>query len=242
MASGNARSFLSKLPFEAKDIPKFNVHDDQVKNYLKKGQPIVITDSGLCKTALRWDLEFLEEHMGGKHYVHFSDTPSFMYFDEKKMVHYPDFKPPTQRRDMSFSSFCKTFRELKDSTSQYIYYQQQLTDTVDSEIKQDFIKFNWQWLNEQKRTYNFGDLTSNLLLISHPGNYTPCHYDEQQNFFTMVYCGMGTHIQQSPSITDTSGTTKQFVIQNFPLFRAYFIFIAICLNPQKQTVTERFLL
>lgn len=185
MASGNARSFLSKLPFEAKDIPKFNVHDDQVKNYLKKGQPIVIADSGLCKTALRWDLEFLEEHMGGKHYVHFSDTPSFMYFDEKKMVHYPDFKPPTQRRDMSFSSFCKTFRELKDSTSQYIYYQQQLTDTVDSEIKQDFIKFNWQWLNEQKRTYNFGDLTSNLLLISHPGNYTPCHYDEQQNFFTM---------------------------------------------------------
>ena len=113
---------------------------------------------------------------------------------------------------------------------------------ADSEIKQDFIKFNWQWLNEQKRTYNFGDLTSNLLLISHPGNYTPCHYDEQQNFFTMVYCGMGTHIQQSPSITDTSGTTKQFVIQKFPLFRAYFIFIAICLNPQKQTVTEGFLL
>ena len=42
------------------------------------------------------------------------------------------------------------------------------------------------------------------------------------------------------SITDTLGPEKQFVIQRFPLFRGYYICIAIHLDPQKQSVMERF--
>ena len=41
---------------------------------------------------------------------------------------------------------------------------------------------------------------------------------------------------------DTLGPEKQFVIQRFPLFRGYFICIAICLDPRKQSAIERFLL
>ena len=41
---------------------------------------------------------------------------------------------------------------------------------------------------------------------------------------------------------DTLGPEKQFAIQRFPLFRGYFVCIAIYLVPQKQSVIERFLL
>ena len=69
---------------------------------------------------------------------------------------------------------------------EYIYYQDALTDTVGSSIKHDFLHFNWKWLNDRRQRYNWGQLTTNLLLISQPGNITPCHYDEQHNYFCQV--------------------------------------------------------
>ena len=48
------------------------------------------------------------------------------------------------------------------------------------------------------------------------------------------------HVQWNLSTTDTLGTEKQFAIQKFPLFRGYFICIAMYLDPQKQSVIERF--
>ena len=48
------------------------------------------------------------------------------------------------------------------------------------------------------------------------------------------------YIQRKVSIIDTLGTEKQFVIQRFPLFRGCFICTAIYLDPQKQSVIERF--
>ena len=39
---------------------------------------------------------------------------------------------------------------------------------------------------------------------------------------------------------DNLGTAKQFVIQRFPLFRGQFTGIVIYLDPQKQSVIERF--
>ena len=47
-------------------------------------------------------------------------------------------------------------------------------------------------------------------------------------------------IQGNVSITDTLGPEKQLVVQRFPLFRGYFIHIAIYLDPQKQSVIESF--
>jgi hypothetical protein len=52
--------------------------------------------------------------------------------------------------------------------------------------------------------------------------------------------GTNSSIQWNLSITDTLGPEKQFVVQRFPLFRGYFICIAIYLDPQKQSVIERF--
>ena len=58
--------------------------------------------------------------------------------------------------------------------------------------------------------------------------------------FEGSHCPAREHIQKNLSMTDTLGPEKQVAIQRFPLFRSYFICIAIYLDPQKQSVIERF--
>uniref|UniRef100_A0A8C4R9F7 Hypoxia inducible factor 1 subunit alpha inhibitor n=1 Tax=Eptatretus burgeri TaxID=7764 RepID=A0A8C4R9F7_EPTBU len=67
-----------------------------------------------------------------------------------------------------------------------LYLQQPLNDTVGRNIVLDYLKFNWKWVNQQQTRCCWDPLTSNLLLIGMEGNVTPCHYDEQQNFFAQV--------------------------------------------------------
>ena len=75
---------------------------------------------------------------------------------------------------------------MASNDSEAVYYQDALTDAAGEQIKHDFVHFNWQWLNERKKRYNWGQLTSNLLLIGQAGNITPCHFDEQHNFFNQM--------------------------------------------------------
>jgi hypothetical protein len=49
--------------------------------------------------------------------------------------------------------------------------QQALNASVDKQIVDDFIKFNWKWINERHAKASWGELTSNLLLIGQPGIY-----------------------------------------------------------------------
>ena len=97
------------------------------------------------------------------------------------------FREPMRKREWTFSKFADELRKrIAKNDSEAIYYQDALTDAVGEPIKHDFVHFNWQWLNERKKRYNWGQLTSNLLLIGQPGNITPCHFDEQHNFFNQV--------------------------------------------------------
>lgn len=91
-----------------------------------------------------------------------------------------------KKREWTFSKFVDELKSHIDRTDEYLYYQDTLTDTVGSSIKHDFVHFNWRWLNDRKKRYNWGQLTTNLLLIGQPGNISPCHYDEQHNYFCQV--------------------------------------------------------
>ena len=92
-----------------------------------------------------------------------------------------------RKREWTFSKFADELKKrMTKPDSEAVYYQDALTDAVGDPIKHDFVHFNWQWLNERKKRYNWGQLTSNLLLIGQPGNITPCHFDEQHNFFNQV--------------------------------------------------------
>lgn len=50
-----------------------------------------------------------------------------------------------------------------------IYLQQALTDGVGKRIVIDFLGFNWNWINDQQKRNNWGQLTSNLLFIGQEG-------------------------------------------------------------------------
>ena len=92
-----------------------------------------------------------------------------------------------------------------------IYLQQGLNSKVGPEIVRDFLRFNWSFVKSQQEANQWGELTSNLLLVGQEGvmgspsvcdalisyffgfifvfiegNVTPCHYDEQENFFCQV--------------------------------------------------------
>jgi hypoxia-inducible factor 1-alpha inhibitor (HIF hydroxylase) len=83
-------------------------------NILHFQEPVVITDSHLVSTALKWNLEYLKANMGnGDFTVYVSDNHKFMYYDEKKFVKRKDFTPPTGRQDMKFAEFVERLRNLK---------------------------------------------------------------------------------------------------------------------------------
>lgn len=59
-----------------------------------------------------------------------------------------------QKKARTFSS---SFSHLADN------------DTVGKKIVVDFLGFNWNWINKQQAQRNWGQLTSNLLLIGMEG-------------------------------------------------------------------------
>lgn len=67
--------------------------------------------------------------------------------------------------DLCIQRHCLIFR---------VYLQQTLNDTVGRKIVVDFLGFNWNWINKQQTQQNWGQLTSNLLLIGMEGT-TPDH-------------------------------------------------------------------
>ena len=136
---------------------------------------------------MKWDLEYLKENVGnGESTVFLSDDEKFMYFDEKRCINrYADFTTPVTKTMINFGEFYNLFKSWKEGDKR-IYYQQILTNAVSNSIVIDFLAFNWKWLSSQQQKNCWGPLTSNLLLVAQPGNITPCHYDEQENFFAQA--------------------------------------------------------
>ncbi|KAM6184796.1 hypoxia-inducible factor 1-alpha inhibitor [Rhynchocyon petersi] len=151
-------------------------------------EPVVLTDTNLVYPALKWDLEYLQENIGnGDFSVYSASTHKFLYYDEKKMANFQNFKPRSNREEMKFHEFVEKLQDIQQRGGEdRLYLQQTLNDTVGRKIVMDFLGFNWNWINKQQGKRGWGQLTSNLLLIGMEGNVTPAHYDEQQNFFAQI--------------------------------------------------------
>ena len=72
-----------------------------------------MTETHLCDTALRWDLEYLKNNIGNEKYMVFtSRTQKFKYYDDAKIKQYePDFIPPTKKVYMTFTEFVKKLQD-----------------------------------------------------------------------------------------------------------------------------------
>nr|AKC54668.1 hypoxia-inducible factor 1-alpha inhibitor [Macrobrachium nipponense] len=178
---------VPKYFFPTQQIPKLSCNDPLADELISQEKPVVLTDTKLCESALKWDLDYLANNMGNERYMVFvSQNNRFKYYDEAKMKQYRiNFNPPTRRVDMTFTEFVKKLREWKPGDER-VYLQQGLNNTFGRGIVLDFLQFNWQWLNVQQKKHNWGPLTSNLLLVGMESNITPVHYDEQQNFFCQL--------------------------------------------------------
>ncbi|XP_071496649.1 hypoxia-inducible factor 1-alpha inhibitor-like [Diadema antillarum] len=179
-------SQFRKYTFPTEQIPRLDVSDPKIEEYVAEGRPVVITGSNLVQTALKWDLNYLEKNLGdGKFNVYISKNHKFMYYDNKKLNKEQKFSPKSRLTEMTFPDFMKLL-EKSDGKTDKIYLQQALNDTVGPNIVEDFVRFSWQWVTGYQKRNSWGPLTSNLLLISMEGNVTPAHYDEQENFFAQV--------------------------------------------------------
>ncbi|XP_033124558.1 hypoxia-inducible factor 1-alpha inhibitor-like [Anneissia japonica] len=180
----NSKSFRS-YTFPTKEIPRLDVSDPEVERLILAEKPVVIKNSKLVNSALKWNLEYLEENIGAQKFsVYSSPDHKFMYFDAKKAGE-TNFQPHTKQHQILFTDFVETLKNADVEKRRY-YLQQTLTEGVGRKIVEDFIKFNWTWVTDQQKRSGWGPLTSNLLLIGMDGNVTPAHYDEQQNFFAQI--------------------------------------------------------
>ncbi|XP_014292816.1 hypoxia-inducible factor 1-alpha inhibitor [Halyomorpha halys] len=181
-------SQLRNYDIPLKSVPKFSFDDPRVEQLISENKPVIITGSNLVYSASKWNLEYLEKHMENSTCtVITSPNHNFKYFDEKAIT--PAMKnkfvPPTKKVSMKISDFSKKLKNWTNGEDR-LYLQQTLNNTVGPGIVQDFIRFRWDWITAIQKKMSWGPLTSNLLLIGMEGNVTPCHYDEQQNFFAQV--------------------------------------------------------
>ena len=175
-----------KFDFQVEEIPRLHYQNPEAERLIAEEKPVVLTNSRVIATAMKWSLDYLEKNMGDSEYnVYSSKSHRFKYYDDKKSQSLPRFKAPMHSENMKFDEFVRKIRS-REAGDKALYLQQALNDTVGPSIVRDFIGFDWDWLNFHQAKQGWGPLTSNLLLIGMAGNMTPAHYDEQHNFFCQV--------------------------------------------------------
>lgn len=185
MAGWN-ESQLRKYNMKMEKIPTLQYDDPKVDSLLANNKPVLIKGSKLVSRVLKWDLDYLTEHMNSTCCnVLISKNHEFKYYDQKKITPNMTFKPISRPSPMIFSEFAKQIKDWKKGDSR-LYMQQVLNNSISQHIVNDFVKFNWDWIISKQNVCKWGSLTSNLLLIAQEGNVTPCHYDEQQNMFASI--------------------------------------------------------
>ena len=114
---------MNPLPTLSCDINIFLLLHHHISFLFLVQKPVVLTDTKLCDTALKWDLDYLAQHMGAERYMVFlSNNHKFKYYDEAKIKQYKtNFVPPTRRVDLTFPEFVKKLREWKPGDERYIH-------------------------------------------------------------------------------------------------------------------------
>jgi len=134
---------------------------------------------------MHWNIDYLEDNLNKADpcTVYLSDDHRFKYWSQEKIDEgFKGFKPPTECVKMSFGDFAKRLKSGKKR----VYLQSPLNVSMGAKIKADYGHFRQDLAMALKAEGDWGELTSNLLLIGPPGNVTPTHFDEQENLFCQI--------------------------------------------------------
>ncbi|KAK5640653.1 hypothetical protein RI129_011464 [Pyrocoelia pectoralis] len=90
-------SQLRKCNLQFDEIPRLHYSDPMVDELMSENKPVVVLGSQLARSAEKWDLDYLERHMGDADFTVFlSKNHKFKYYDDKKVTHSEDFIAPTK--------------------------------------------------------------------------------------------------------------------------------------------------
>ena len=206
-----------KIFHDLHSVPRLEWTNPNALETMKKQLPVILTKTGLAGKALqKWgDLDYLAKHISAssKFRVYFS-RGHFLYCNRKDQAETPyGFESQVREESLTFvkelleekTKFCGENHVAKSNDAkaggardELIYLQQPLYAGIGKEITNDFSSINWEWVNSMKTCLNFGELTTNTLLIGQEGSVTPLHYDEQENFLHQIG-GSKTCILFSPA-------------------------------------------
>eukprot|EP00069_Balaena_mysticetus_P013177 bmy_21980T0 len=108
-------SQLRSYTFPTRPIPRLSQSDPRAEELIENEEPVVLTDTNLVYPALKWDLEYLQENIGnGDFSVYSASTHKFLYYDEKKMANFQNFKPRSNREEMKFHEFVEKLQDIQE--------------------------------------------------------------------------------------------------------------------------------
>mmetsp|Transcript_90916 Transcript_90916/g.245681 ORF Transcript_90916/g.245681 Transcript_90916/m.245681 type:complete len:618 (-) Transcript_90916:54-1907(-) len=187
--------------------------DPELPALLRCPVPIVVSGSGMLGEAPSlWNFEYLERHISDVDNFFVLRSPAtsrgrFAYYDmgpQKNPCGYPVTRT-NERVEMRFPAFRKEaskVRQKKRAGKQVdsVYLQSALLHRDEQEegpprpvgsfgiscavqVAKDIQKFRWDWLREQMSGRH---VQTCQLFCGQEGDFSPCHYDPQDNLFGQV--------------------------------------------------------
>ena len=170
-----------------RSIPRCPYGSKAARTLMEQRKPVILTQASLIGAAAhKWDMPFLRANLEGVPCtVYASSTRHFRYWDEERNgagYAFPTGEH-TRKLTMSFAEFAA---KIEAPDAERFYLQSTLIEGVGAELMRDYERFDWEGLLSTQRKLEWGELTTNLLLVGQRGNTTPAHYDEQQNIFAQL--------------------------------------------------------
>eukprot|EP00949_MAST-11_sp_MAST-11-sp1_P003884 g3884.t1 len=188
---------------EMRKVPRVPWGTAEALRLLQNGFPVILHGSGIADALLGWDVDYLAKHAdkNSEWKVFESKSGVFQYCSLENNDAGYSYEPLMAEKRIRFADFVEQrsgrAAGAAAQTSIKRYLQQALNVGVGEKLTEDFQGVRWDVIAALRQHLNLGPLTSNLLLIGEPGNVTPCHYDEQHNFYAQL-CGRKRWVLFSP--------------------------------------------
>lgn len=184
--------FRGEYSFLVDPIPRRNCFDEEAMEFIQQGLPVVLENCTFHNSAKKWTISYLLENLQDKdHTAYFSENRTFLYYSVDRIKGaFKDFNPPTKRMLLYFKNFSEIMEDLqKADNGSRAYFQSllYLHDGISASMKEDIDSFNYTWLLQFVRRFDWGEDLTNMLFVGMPDVVTPAHFDILENLYVQIY-------------------------------------------------------